>query len=159
MKILNKIHIFLKKLSPFWFVITITLFTYICFIPFMYLFQNYDMGNPDGITKISFIGKIVSASIFIPLVETFIFQYLIIELSRNVKLLKNNNFVVIIISAIIFGLSHNYSFLYIFYSFIIGLFLAYSYIIYKKKNFSPFLIVTLIHSLRNTITTIIISFF
>ncbi len=158
MKILNKVHTSLKKLSPLGFVITITLFTYICFIPFMYFFQNYDMGGPNGIPKLSFIGKIVSASIFIPLVETFIFQYLIIELSSNVKLLKNNNFEIIIISAIIFGLSHNYSFLYIFYSFIIGLFLAYSYIIYKKKNFSPFLIVTLIHSLRNTITTIIISF-
>lgn len=76
MKILNKVHIFLKKLSPFWFVITITLFTYICFIPFMYFFQNYDMGGPNGITKLSFIGKIVEGSIFIPLLETFIFQYL-----------------------------------------------------------------------------------
>ena len=159
MKILNKVHMFLKKLSPFWFVITITLLTYICFIPFMHFFQNYDMGEPNCLPKLSFIGKIVAGSIFIPLLETFIFQYLIIEFSNNIKLLKNNNFAIIIISAITFGLSHNYSFLYIFYASIIGLFLAYSYIIYKKKNFSPFLIVTLIHSLRNTITTIIISFF
>lgn len=91
MKILNKVHMFLKKLSPFWFVITITLLTYICFIPFipfMHFFQNYDMGGPNGITKLSFIGKIVEGSIFIPLLETFIFQYLIIEFSSNIKLLK-----------------------------------------------------------------------
>ncbi|WP_431357019.1 CPBP family glutamic-type intramembrane protease [Paraclostridium benzoelyticum] len=100
----------------------------------------------------------INGSLIIPFIETFIFQYLAIGIIRFIKKIKDNNCLIIIISAIAFSLSHYYNVLYIFYSFIMGIFLAYTYILYGKKNYHPFLMVMTIHALRNTITTLILTF-
>ena len=71
--------------------------------------------------------------IFGPLVETFIFQYLIIELLYLLKKINLN--VVVIVSSLAFGLSHNYNMIYMVVIFISGLVYAsyYLYLKIKKK--------------------------
>lgn len=81
--------------------------------------------------------------------ETLIFQYAIIKILRKINILKNCDLIIILISSVIFGLAHSYSLSYIIYATIIGVFLAYSFVIYEKKEVSSFWTVCAIHSLRN----------
>ncbi|MDZ4994558.1 CPBP family intramembrane metalloprotease [Clostridium perfringens] len=159
-KIVNNINNYLMNLSVVKYILLILLLTYVVFIPFLFLFSNYDfnVGGPQSIINSSFWGKLFIGSLLAPIFETFVFQYMVIESLDNIKIKRHKNFFILIISSIFFSLTHTYSFIYIFYSFVIGMFLAYTYILYKKKNFHPFLIVTIIHSLRNTITTLLFFF-
>ena len=83
-----------------------------------------------------------------PLLETFLFQYLIIEILYKFK--KINVRGILIISALAFSLIHNYNFIYILVTFVSGLIYAsyYLYLKIKKKKF-PFLYVLALHSLYN----------
>lgn len=89
----------------------------------------------------------------VPLLETLIFQTIVIEI-----ILKINNkasILSIIISAFIFGLIHNYNAYYQFSAFLIGLFYAWIYLFIKKnKKESAFLFLVLIHSTNNLIATL-----
>lgn len=83
-----------------------------------------------------------------PIIESFLFQYLIIEILYIFKIIKVE--IILIISALAFSLSHYYNFIYILITFISGLIYA-SYYIYlkiEKKKF-PFLYILALHSLYN----------
>ncbi|WP_411683022.1 type II CAAX prenyl endopeptidase Rce1 family protein [Clostridium thailandense] len=90
-----------------------------------------------------------------PILETAIFQYAIIEFLSSISILREKNILIIIISAILFGLSHSYSYVYVFYGFIMGLLLSYSYLTYKNKSFSAFWVVFLIHCIKNIISIVL----
>lgn len=160
MKMIYRINNYLKNLSTIRFIIIIVLLTFLIFIPLSPLFDLYEeyvgeMGGPVDLVSGTLLYTVIVGSILAPLIETLIFQYAVIEKLSSIKILKGKNIVVSIISAALFGISHSYSYLYIFYGFIIGLLLAYAYLIYKKKNFSAFWVVFWIHCIRNTITTIL----
>lgn len=159
-KILKNINNYFQGLSTFKFIIAMVLFSFLVVIPFIPLFSLYEkyigqMGGPDNIKTISVISTVIAGSILGPIVETFIFQYGIIEILSSIKFFNKKNIIIAIISSLIFGFSHTYSWLYIFYGFTIGLVFAYSYLTYKKKNFSAFGVVFLIHCIRNTISTVL----
>jgi hypothetical protein len=107
-------------------------------------------------SKSSMFLNFVVAIIIAPLLETLIYQYAVIKLLRKVKILKNNNYIIILICSILFGLSHTYSLSYVINTTIIGIILAYSFITYEKKGIPPFLIVCAIHSLRNLFSFVVI---
>lgn len=88
-----------------------------------------------------------------PLFETFIFQFLIIE---TLSYLRIRKITIIFISAFIFSITHYYSIGYIAHAFILGLVLSYSYVIYENRLHS-FLIVYMIHLLRNTMAFIVLN--
>lgn len=157
--IFNNLNSYFSKLSTIKYICIILLLTYVVFIPLFPFFKNYDIGGPKFIIDSSFIIKLIGGSIIIPLIETFIFQYLIIEYVGNIKKFKDKKFLIAVISAVAFSLSHYYNAFYIFYSFILGLFLAYTYILYKNKGKNPFIVVMILHALRNLITTLILTFF
>lgn len=134
--------------------------TYLILIPFIPLADLYEkyigeMGSATSIEAGSLVTKIIVGSIVGPIIETLIFQYGIIEILSDKKIFKEKKIIVAIISALLFGSTHSYSFLYVIYAFLIGLVLAYSYITYKKKSFSAFWVVVIIHCIRNTISTIL----
>ncbi|MFT5872151.1 MAG: membrane protease YdiL (CAAX protease family) [Clostridium sp.] len=161
-KIYKNINNYFQGLSTLKFIITMVLVTclvVIPFIPLFYLYEKYigQMGGADNIKETSLFSTIIVASIVGPIVETFIFQYGIIEILSSIKIFKQKNIIIAIISALIFGFSHSYSYLYVFFGFMIGLVLAYSYLTYKKKSFSAFWVVFWIHCIRNTISTILFS--
>lgn len=162
-RIFKKIDNYLKELSTIKFIIIMVLLTFLIIVPFLplfYLYENHigEKGGPIDLETGTLLYKVMVGSILAPIIETLIFQYVVIEILNAVKILKEKNIAIVIISAVLFGISHSYSYLYIFYAFIIGLLLAYSYLVYKKKKFSAFWVVFWIHCIRNTISTILIYF-
>ncbi|AKA70409.1 CPBP family intramembrane glutamic endopeptidase [Clostridium scatologenes] len=163
MRVFKGIHNYLQKLSTIKFIITIVLLMYLLIIPFIPLSHLYQknigqIGGPFSINT-SLAYEIIVGSILSPILETAIFQYAIIEFLSSINILKGKSILIIIISAVLFGIPHSYSYIYIFYGFIMGLLLAYSYLTYKSKNFSAFWVVFWIHCIRNTISTIFIIFY
>lgn len=140
------------------FIFTILLLNFIIsvlFIPIEIFYEIYvgSMGGPDiKNLKILFISGVIIA----PLEETLIYQMGVIKLFSLNKKIKNNKLILIIISAIFFGLAHaGYSILYFFYTFIIGITLAYSFIVYEEKEKSGYWVTAMIHSLMNLTTFMI----
>lgn len=94
------------------------------------------------------LGEIFFLSVFLaPLIETFLFQYLIIEVLLYYKINKS---LVIVISGLLFVLFHNYNWVYVFFAIFPGLLYASYYIFLKmrKKTF-PFHTIVGLHSLYN----------
>ncbi|WP_209332976.1 CPBP family glutamic-type intramembrane protease [Lunatimonas salinarum] len=92
-----------------------------------------------------------------PIIETFIYQFLIIE---AILLMKNKinipNIVPISVSALAFGISHNYNVLYIISMILIGILYATYYLIAKyNTNMKAYLSVLLVHSFANLIGFVI----
>lgn len=81
-----------------------------------------------------------------PLIETFIFQYLVI---KGVKYLTKNIHIQCIVSAILFSSNHNFNVLYIIDTFLIGLIFGYTFLIAKIKKCYPFWATFLVHLLHN----------
>ncbi|WP_160692258.1 CPBP family intramembrane glutamic endopeptidase [Clostridium sp. C2-6-12] len=162
-RIFERANKYLQGLSTIKFIIVIVLLTYLTFMiffPLIYLYEEYigQMGGPENLNAASVESQIIIGSIIGPLIETFIFQYGIIEILSSTKIFKEKNIIIAVISSLLFGISHSYSYIYMVYAFIIGLLLAYSYFVYRKKGFSAFWIVFIIHGIRNTISTILIYF-
>lgn len=84
-----------------------------------------------------------------PLVETLLFQTLVYFVLSRINLFNQRKILIIIVSAILFAVEHIYSVQYMIYTFVMGAFLMYAYIISKGKN--PFLRVFLIHLMINSI--------
>jgi len=95
--------------------------------------------------------EFTTAVIIAPLVETLIFQILLIEFLYLTKIGKRK---IVILSAIIFSITHYYSIGYIFYAFSMGVIFSYSYII-RENTVNAFLTVYAIHVLRNTVAFIV----
>ena len=140
-----------KKIS----LIKLIIFSYILLailiiIPFHITthYFNLNIGGSD-FQDDSLIKKIFLIVIFGPALETLIFQVGIISIIK--KILPKLPFIAIIISALFFGLSHFYSTIYIYYTFMVGLFLGTLYFIASKRGFNPFLVVFSVHALNNLI--------
>lgn len=95
----------------------------------------------------SIIFEIVSATIIVAFLETLVFQSLIINLLTSMKV---KPWITIIVSSIIFGLTHWYSVSYILYATSIGLILASTYYLFKYiRHQSGFWITVAIHAIYN----------
>lgn len=163
MKHLLKTHNYLKNLSTFKFIIAMLILIRISmlfFSPITYILFSFAK-NPEAAPSIysSFnIFNIIDTCILAPFWETLKYQAFIIYVLQQIKIIKNNNIVIILISAILFGAMHYYNIAYIFTASIIGIFLAYSYVLYKDKDQHPIWVVTVIHALHNSISILLIYF-
>jgi len=115
-------------------------------------------GPEDYLVGIPLYLKLIIVALITPLIETFVFQFLVIYL-----LLRFTRFplwAVICISALIFGLAHTYSVYYMLYAFVGGVIYAVAFAACKQKKgyFFAFWIVVLIHGLFNAIGTLIMQF-
>lgn len=99
------------------------------------------------------LGKIFFYSVAIaPLIETLIFQYMILDFLPWRLPGKNiHKWIAIIISGVLFGLSHYYNLEYIIYGTVMGLLLAVTYVIAKFKNIPAFFTIWFIHTVTNLI--------
>lgn len=163
MKYLLKTHNYLKNLSTFKFIIAIVILmrvSLLFFRPITYILLSFAK-NPEAGPSIysSFnIFEAIDTCILAPFWETLKYQAFIIYVLQEIKIIKNNNIVIILISAILFGSMHYYNVAYIFTASIAGIFLAYSYVVYKDKDQHPIWVVTIIHALNNSIATLLIYF-
>jgi len=158
--IIIKLHSFLNNLQPFWFIVVMTFLSLILIIPFIpiILLLEFCFGAMKGPNLKLTLEDIILGVVIIPPIETFLGQWLVIKSLRRIKKLRDQDFFIGFVSALVFGLWHTYSVAYIFFGFLVGVFLAYSFILYEHKKKSPFWTVTAIHSFRNFISIILSTF-
>ena len=144
-----KIEKTLVKQEIFTFIFFSFLLLILLAVPFHLVKYFFDISSGNSIMVEKTIIEKVIIGIFIgPIIETLIFQTALINLSLFIK--KNKLFA-ILVSALLFGLSHYYSFYYFTYTFTIGSFLSYLYFLSKKKKYNPILTLSSIHALYNLI--------
>lgn len=126
-------------------VITIGLQIFITLLFSYVFFPNHSAGPKFDNQFDHFFLPVVIA----PLLETFIFQYLIQD--YILKKINNAYLLACFISSILFGLSHYYSPEYILVTFLSGLLFSTLYLVSLKKNYIPFITVAISHSIYNFI--------
>ena len=97
-------------------------------------------------------GKIlffIFAVIVAPVFETWFCQYLPYFLLNKVKYLKERSYLILLISALFFGLNHFYSLFYIIYGILMGVVLMYGYMIKIKSDKKTFVLIATCHSFLN----------
>ena len=95
------------------------------------------------------VKTIVFGCIAAPLIETVVNQWGCIRLLRK---LRCRTGVAMGVSALIFGLGHNYSGPYIFYATLVGAILATVFVVEDARKGHPFIATLAVHALRNGIT-------
>ena len=145
-----------KRSSPIPLFFTVFIFDSVFSLLTSFLVSLYD----PKITEIPFLEEFSLAEIFTitviiaPLVETFIFQYLIIEFLLRFKKIKVN--IIIFVSALAFGLVHDYNFIYVLVMCITGFIYASYYLYLKIKEVKfPFLYICSLHALSNFLVFIL----
>lgn len=111
--------------------------------------------NGPHLGKHDVLKVIVMGCIAAPLIETAVMQW---GCLRLLKKLRCRTGVAIGISALLFGLSHNYSSAYILFGVLVGAVLATVFVIEDARNGRPFLATWAVHLLRNGITAAITLF-
>lgn len=106
-------------------------------------------GVPPSVENYGEVSMVMIGILIAPLVETLLFQTLVYFVLSRINLFNQRKILIIIVSAILFAVEHIYSVQYMIYTFVMGAFLMYAYIISKGKN--PFLRVFLIHLMINSI--------
>lgn len=91
----------------------------------------------------------ILAVLLSPLVETYLFQYMLI--GYIVKKFPNSSLAACLLSASIFGILHYYSFAYVLKTFISGFLYGILFLIASKKIEFPFIPVAIAHSIFNFI--------
>lgn len=157
---MTKISAYLRQLHPLLFIPLIVAVSFVFEIVFYGLVSLF--GIPDivfvknDIDEYSIFMKIFTAVIMAPLLETLIFQKWFYRLLSKIKYFRNNVCWIIIISGILFGLSHCYSAHYMIITTAIGFLLMYAYILRIDKH--PYWTVAAIHALSNFIIFCLDSF-
>ena len=119
-------------------------------LPAFFSSQTETNGPNSFLEGMSILKKILLACVMAPIIETEII-YILIHLIN--KYLTKSIAIQIIISGIIFGLLHNYSFTYIIYGSLGGLVFCFGFCsYYYNRGFkTAFWSITLIHLLRNAL--------
>jgi len=150
---LQKITIFLKNLNGISFVLVITSLLY--FVSFSsnivigfikqkdLIFKDFQ-GKGNSIVMLS-----ITSIIIAPIFETFLGQFLPYYLLKKINYMNERSYLILLASALFFGLLHFYSILYIVYAFILGLVLSYGYMVRVKNDRNSFLLIAICHSLLN----------
>ncbi len=121
----------------------------------MSLLLNYSDENLDKEYQVFAdpISEIFAILIFAPFIETILFQFTVIYVSLKVDFLKNAHSLVLMMSALLFGLGHYYpkNHFVMIHAFIIGLVFAYLYlkILKKEDHFSATIVTILTHFFVN----------
>lgn len=149
-----------KPPSIYAFIILIAVFNILLSILFMLFsqfinYENYSLEN-TAINAMTPTGILVLTVLVGPLLETYIIQFLIIELFMTIlsKYKKNIRYLgCATVSAASFALIHNFNYLYILETFAIGFILAFCYIhirlYYQKNSWTAFFAIFFIHSFHN----------
>jgi len=118
-----------------------------------FIFSNlFPHGGSNGFKFDSMLEQIALAVFLAPIAETYFIQYLII--TTILKYSKGNTLLALLISAIVFGLSHYYSIPYIVKTFFAGLTFG-TLFLSQKPNFNKaFIYVLITHASYNLFAVI-----
>jgi membrane protease YdiL (CAAX protease family) len=120
----------------------------IAWLPVFYLVETLTgkpRGGPDISSDSSWI-IFFFAVVFVPLVETLLNQTLVFVIGRYAKLKEGW---IILLSAVAFASTHQYSPSYILSGFAMGLVFAYQYHLYRSNSGQAFWSVTIVHAMHN----------
>lgn len=98
----------------------------------------------------TFFSSFLVLCIIVPILETFLFQHITINL---IELIIKNKYVLVIVSALLFGVSHYFNLIYFIIITSVGFIYAIAYIIGKKHRSKTFAFwsVTFAHAIHNLI--------
>ena len=101
----------------------------------------------------SFILEYLIAVVVAPLIETLLFQSLIIEIiCKFIKRPRKNIWISVITSSLAFSLNHTYSISYMVITFFAGVILAKAYYLGRYRKEGAIVLVFAIHSMYNLLT-------
>ena len=92
---------------------------------------------------------IIEGVFIAPIIETFVFQTLPYYYLNKVNFLKTKGYLILIISALFFGVQHCYDLFYIIYGFMMGLVFMYGYMVRIKTDKYTFYLIAVSHGLFN----------
>ncbi len=132
-------------------IITLTSFfiAFILSIVFSYL-RDWDiiiLNFPDR--EKNLITLFFTTVIITPIMETFLNQYLPYYLLKKVKYFQERSYLILLASALFFGLLHLYSLFYIIFGFLLGLVFMYGYMVRIKTDNKTFYLIAITHALFN----------
>ncbi len=138
-----------------YFVVAVSLTVFIPWI-LSFLPLNESILFTEEIPDLEELGTIrlfIIATLFAPIIETLFFQAFIIHLIKSVlkKISYNRYYIPIVVSGILFGLSHCYSLHYMISGIFMGLIFAFTYKVFMNRKENPFVVVAGIHSVANLI--------
>jgi uncharacterized protein len=142
-----------KSLNRITFILILTSALYIlaiCFNLFFGLIKGKDIiliGFPSKEKNIALL--LFSSIILAPIFETILGQSLPYYLLNKIKYLNERSYLILLISALFFGLIHFYSLFYILYGFLLGLVLMYGYMIRIRSDKKTYFLIVICHSLLN----------
>jgi membrane protease YdiL (CAAX protease family) len=107
---------------------------------------------PD-LKELGAIKLFIIATLFAPIIETLFFQTFIIHLIKSIlkKIRYNRFYIPILVSGLLFGLSHLYSLHYMISGVFMGLIFAFTYKVFMNRKENSFVVVAGIHSVANLI--------
>jgi len=150
--IFHNVKAFLQSTTSFRFILIITsamFLTDICFNLLYIPFGDYDIKwfrFPDEDKSILMF---IVAVTFAPLFETWLCQYLPYKLLCKSKFFRERKYLILIASALFFGINHFYSLFYIIFGILMGTILMYGYMVRIKSDKHTFLLIAICHSLMN----------
>ena len=149
---------FLTKANIFYYILFFLFVNYFINIPFFFINIPEDLAESFPSEQLRTLDRSVEMVLTIffgPLIETFLFQYGIIKLLRWIISDPDKNFYpAIFISAVAFGLGHNYNIYYLIFGFLSGLLLAVAFYVAIYRKEPAFLTIFVIHSIWNSISFI-----
>lgn len=155
---LRKIRFWLFRLPTTQLVVLALVSTYVAVLPLLlyspFMKPGQTFGGPD-LGKHDILRMIVLGCIAAPLIETTINQW---GCLRLLKKLRCRTSVAIGISALVFGLGHDYSGPYVLLGILVGAILAMVFAIEDARKGHPFIATLAVHALRNGITAAITLF-
>ncbi|MDP1845004.1 MAG: CPBP family glutamic-type intramembrane protease [Sediminibacterium sp.] len=142
MLIINKFISRLEIINPIRLGIIFLLLEIINSYIFAFLFPDVKGSEFQNIFEELFV-----VVLFAPIIETYLIQHLVII--NVLKYSKGNFLFALLVSAIVFGLAHTYSIIYIIKTFISGLIFGILYLTMRKNSNKAILFVTFTHSAYN----------
>jgi membrane protease YdiL (CAAX protease family) len=112
--------------------------------PLTYLIEKFEGVNTARHRDLN----LIAAALLAPLLETLIFQYLLYKVIYRIKS-KNKAVLYLHVSAILFGVSHDFNYSYIAFAIAIGYLLAYIFYFYHRNIQKAFWTTALIHGMYN----------
>lgn len=149
----------LARLHPLLFIYVTWLMTYVVLLPLIALNNVvvsdalHQSGGPTNLPRFGLGERLWVGAIITPVVETALFQWLPIRLLHT--WLKLPVVVAVLASAALFGIGHTYSIGYVVYTFMIGLVLAYGFVLKDYPKGRAYLLICIVHAIRNTVSSLL----
>lgn len=150
----------LGRVHPLAFVYVVWILSYGVLLPVIYLDSVapqhavlHAEGGPANMPAFSLAGRLVLGMIIVPPIETALFQWLPLRLLHT--WLKLPGGLAVLASAVLFGVAHGYNSGYVVSTFLIGLVLAWAFLVRDHEGGKAYLWVGVVHALRDAVSAIL----